>query len=63
VDAAKKFHTSVVMGHTHRLGIVSHSFGFGGEIAKTVSADGGRQPHEHEVGFLPQGWNWHHCNG
>lgn len=31
LNAAKKFGTSVVMGHTHRLGIGSYTFGFGGE--------------------------------
>jgi predicted phosphodiesterase len=37
LNAAKKFQTSLVMGHTHRLGIGSHTFGFGGDITKQVT--------------------------
>ena len=37
LNAAKKFNTSVVMGHTHRMGIGSHTSGYGGEISKTVT--------------------------
>ncbi|ADX30669.1 RDF protein [Mycobacterium phage Microwolf] len=37
LGAAKKFMTSVVMGHTHRLGISSHTFGYGGDVTKTVT--------------------------
>jgi hypothetical protein len=37
LGAARKFNTSVVMGHTHRLGISSHSFGVGGSVSNTVT--------------------------
>lgn len=37
LNAAKKFNTSVVMGHTHRLGISSFTTGFGGEVGKIVT--------------------------
>lgn len=37
LNAAKKFNTSVVMGHTHRMGISSHTSGYGGTISKTVT--------------------------
>jgi predicted phosphodiesterase len=44
LGAATKFQKSVVMGHTHRMGLTSHSFGFGGVVRKTV--------HGFEVGHL-----------
>lgn len=31
LNAAKRFQKSVVMGHTHRMGVLSHTFGYGGE--------------------------------
>lgn len=37
LNAAKKFNCSVVMGHTHRLGIGSHTYGYGGSMSKTVT--------------------------
>lgn len=37
LNAAKKFNTSVVMGHTHRMGISSHTSGYGGTVSKTVT--------------------------
>lgn len=37
LNAAKKFNTSVVMGHTHRLGIGSHTSGYGGVSKKIVT--------------------------
>lgn len=37
LGAAKKMGVSVIMGHTHRLGIGHHSTGYGGEIKKTVT--------------------------
>jgi predicted phosphodiesterase len=36
LNAAKKFGDSVIMGHTHRLGIGSHSTGYDGEV-KTLT--------------------------
>jgi predicted phosphodiesterase len=37
LNAAKKFQTSVVIGHTHRMGIGSHTFGFGGDVVRGVT--------------------------
>lgn len=37
LNAGKKFNTSVIMGHTHRAGILSHSSGYGGNISKQVT--------------------------
>lgn len=37
LNAAKKFGKSVVMGHTHRAGISSYTFGYGGSAVKTVT--------------------------
>jgi predicted phosphodiesterase len=37
LNAAKNFQTSVIMGHTHRMGKLSHTFGYGGEITRMVT--------------------------
>ena len=37
LGAAKKLGASVIMGHTHRLGIGSYSTGYGGTVNQTVS--------------------------
>ncbi|AEJ92060.1 metallophosphoesterase [Mycobacterium tuberculosis] len=37
LNAARKFGTSVVMGHTHRLGIGSHTEGYGGEMKRILT--------------------------
>lgn len=37
LNAAKKLGASVIMGHTHRLGIGSHSVGYGGTISQTLT--------------------------
>ena len=37
LNAARKFNTSVVMGHTHKQGIGSNTFGFGGAVDKIVT--------------------------
>lgn len=36
LGAAIKFQSSVVMGHTHRIGLTSHSYGYDNTIRKTV---------------------------
>lgn len=36
LNAARKFGKSVVMGHTHRLGVGSHTSGYGGKVSSTV---------------------------
>lgn len=35
-NAAKKMNASVVMGHTHRMGLIPHTYGVGGQIGGTV---------------------------
>ena len=37
LNAAKKFNTSVVMGHTHRQGVGSQTYGFSGDVKKLVT--------------------------
>ncbi|EFV12905.1 metallophosphoesterase [Segniliparus rugosus] len=37
LNAARRFDSSVVMGHTHRQGIGSHTPGFGGEVKKVLT--------------------------
>lgn len=37
LNAARKFNTSVVMGHTHRMGVLSHTSGYGGDMSKIVT--------------------------
>lgn len=37
LNAGKKFLSSVIMGHTHRQGIASHTFGVAGGITKQVT--------------------------
>ena len=36
LNAAVKMNTSVIMGHTHRLGLKPHSTGYGGTVTKEV---------------------------
>lgn len=36
LGAAQKFLKSVIMGHTHRLGMLPHSYGYGGKVTKTL---------------------------
>lgn len=37
LNAGKKFLSSVIMGHTHRQGIASHTFGVAGGISKQIT--------------------------
>lgn len=38
LSAAKnRFQKSIVMGHTHRLGVVYHTYGYGGKVTKTLT--------------------------
>lgn len=37
LNAAKKFGKSVVMGHTHRLGIISETTGYGGNVSHILT--------------------------
>lgn len=37
LGAARRFDKSVVMGHTHRLGILSETHGYGGKVTRTLT--------------------------
>lgn len=37
MNAARKFNSSVVMGHTHRQGIISHTYGYAGQVHKELT--------------------------
>lgn len=37
LNAAKKFSTSVIMGHTHRMGIGSYTTGYGGDVKSQLT--------------------------
>lgn len=37
MNAARRFNASVVMGHTHKQGIVSHTLGYGGQVDKILT--------------------------
>jgi metallophosphoesterase superfamily enzyme len=37
LNAARKFGTSVIMGHTHRMGICSHTEGYGGTATRVLT--------------------------
>ncbi len=37
LGAARKFNKSVVMGHTHRLGVLSETHGYGGKVTKQLT--------------------------
>lgn len=37
LNAAKRFGKSVVMGHTHRLGLMSHTLGYGGKADQVLT--------------------------
>src|SRR5690606_41541719 len=36
MNAAKRFDKSVIMGHTHRLAALNHTYGYGGDIKKIL---------------------------
>ena len=55
LNAASKFQKSVVIGHTHRVGLAAHSFGFDNKITKTV--------HGFEVGHLMDMKKAHYLKG
>lgn len=60
LNAAKKFNTSVVMGHTHRQGIGSQTYGFDGEVKKLVTGvEVGHLMDQRRAAYLKQGTgNW-----
>ena len=55
LGAAVKFTKSVVMGHTHRIGLLAHSSGYGGRVTRTV--------HGFEVGNLMDMKQAHYLKG
>lgn len=60
LNAAKKFNTSVVMGHTHRQGVGSQTYGFSGEVKKLVTGvEVGHLMDQRRAAYLKQGTgNW-----
>ncbi|WP_189055272.1 metallophosphoesterase family protein [Longimycelium tulufanense] len=60
LNAAKKFGASVMMGHTHRLGMGSHTTGYGGKVTKTVTGvEVGNLMNMKAAGYLKGGTgNW-----
>jgi predicted phosphodiesterase len=58
--AAKKFGKSVIMGHTHRLGIISHSEGYDGQINRILTGfEVGNLMNQKLAGYLKGGTgNW-----
>ena len=62
LNAAKKFGRSVVMGHTHRMGIGSYTFGYGGDKKNERVVTGmevGNLMNMKLAGYLKQGTgNW-----
>jgi predicted phosphodiesterase len=55
LGAAVKFTKSVVMGHTHRIGLLAHSSGYDGRVTRTV--------HGFEVGNLMDMKQAHYLKG
>lgn len=60
LNAARKFGKSVVMGHTHRLGIGSHTSGFDGKIVQQVTGmEVGHLMDQRQAAYLKGGTaNW-----
>ena len=60
LNAAKKFGTSVVMGHTHRMGIGSYTYGVGGSARAVVTGmEVGNLMDMKQAGYLKGGTgNW-----
>lgn len=65
LNAAEKFNTSVVMGHTHRLGIGSKTKGYGGNATKTLTGmEVGNLMNQKLAHYLKGGTgNWQHGFG
>lgn len=59
MNAAKKFGKSVVMGHTHRLGVISHTTGYGGKAKVLTGFEVGNMMDMKLAGYLKGGTaNW-----
>ncbi|MBM7771942.1 putative phosphodiesterase [Actinokineospora baliensis] len=60
LNAARRFGSSVIMGHTHRMGIGAHTSGYGGEVGKTlVGMEVGNLMDMRQAGYLKGGTgNW-----
>ena len=59
LNAARKFGKSVVMGHTHRQGICSHTIGFDGKAETLTGVEVGHMIDTRKVDYLKGGTgNW-----
>ncbi|ALA48158.1 metallo-phosphoesterase [Mycobacterium phage Phlei] len=60
LNAAVRMNTSVVMGHTHRLGLKAHSYGYGGTVQKALwGMEVGNLMEMKQAGYLKGGTaNW-----
>lgn len=59
LNAAKKFKKSVIMGHTHRLGITSDTGGYAGKTEVLTGVEVGHMMDQRLAGYLKSGTaNW-----
>jgi hypothetical protein len=59
LNAAKKIGKGVVMGHTHRAGIVSESTGYGGKLQTVTEVEVGHLMDVSKATYLKSGYaNW-----
>lgn len=59
LNGAKKIGKSVVMGHTHRAGIVSESTGYGGRLQTVTGIEVGHLMSVAKADYSKSGWaNW-----
>lgn len=60
LNAAKRMGVSVIMGHTHRLGMISHSVGYDGAVVQTLTGvEVGNLMNMKAAGYLRKGaGNW-----
>ena|SRR5690606_15386544 len=60
MNAAKRFDKSVIMGHTHRLAALNHTYGYGGDIKKILyGVEVGNLMSMKQAGYLKGGTaNW-----
>lgn len=64
LNAAKKIGKSVVMGHTHRAGIVSESSGYRGKLQTVTGVEVGHLMDVRKADYLKNGWaNWQSALG
>jgi predicted phosphodiesterase len=59
LNAARRIGKSVIMGHTHRAGIVSESYGYEGKLTTLSGMEVGHMMDVSQAGYLKSGWaNW-----